>query len=203
MPRENSPKSWKTSQLLKSTVLEERSSFEDTNFLPRLQSQEHHMLRFIKSSVASKATVANDSRLVTQSHSKMSMQVQEQSSVLTKKSWEQLMESSEGGIIIRENPLSDNFTPASDILEKEPHLEVVSIMMADVTPEAAMERKINFLMKVVKEQYHEIAALKDQMKACETAESSKTPVVKTDDKGKSVLQENQTQQSISIASLSL
>ncbi|TYK04935.1 retrotransposon gag protein [Cucumis melo var. makuwa] len=49
-------------------------------------------------------------------------------------------------------------------------------MMADVTAEAAMaemERKINFLMKVV-EQDHEITALKDQMKACETAKLSKT-----------------------------
>ncbi|KAA0033819.1 ty3-gypsy retrotransposon protein [Cucumis melo var. makuwa] len=43
--------------------------------------------------------------------------------------------------------------------------------MVDVTAEATMaeiERKINFLMKVVEERDHEIAALKDQMKACET-----------------------------------
>ncbi|KAA0062087.1 retrotransposon gag protein [Cucumis melo var. makuwa] len=49
-------------------------------------------------------------------------------------------------------------------------------MMADVTAEAAMtemERKINFLMKVV-ERDHEVTALKDQMKACETAKLSKT-----------------------------
>ncbi|TYJ98328.1 ty3-gypsy retrotransposon protein [Cucumis melo var. makuwa] len=74
-------------------------------------------------------------------------------------------------------------------------------MIADVKSEAAMtkmERKINFLMTVIEERDHEITALKDQMKACEIAVSSKTSVVKTDDdKGKSVLQENQMQQSIS------
>ncbi|TYK04665.1 ty3-gypsy retrotransposon protein [Cucumis melo var. makuwa] len=41
------------------------------------------------------------------------------------------------------------------------------------------------------------------MKACETAESSKTPAVKANDKGKVVLQENQTQQSMSVTSLSV
>ncbi|KAA0039109.1 ty3-gypsy retrotransposon protein [Cucumis melo var. makuwa] len=96
------------------------------------------------------------------------------------------MESPKGKIIIKENPLFDNSTPASDLSEKESHLEVVSVVMVDVTPKAIMtemERKINFLMKVVKERDHEIVILKDQMKACETTESSKTLVVKTDDKG--------------------
>ncbi|KAA0032553.1 ty3-gypsy retrotransposon protein [Cucumis melo var. makuwa] len=63
-------------------------------------------------------------------------------------------------------------------------------MMADVTVEVAMaemERKIIFLMKAIEERDHEIAALKDQMKACETAKSSKTPTVKVDNKGKVVL----------------
>ncbi|TYK07547.1 ty3-gypsy retrotransposon protein [Cucumis melo var. makuwa] len=42
------------------------------------------------------------------------------------------------------------------------------------------------------------------MKACETAESSQTPVVKATDKGKNVVQENQPQQkSVSVASLSV
>ncbi|KAA0037105.1 ty3-gypsy retrotransposon protein [Cucumis melo var. makuwa] len=62
-------------------------------------------------------------------------------------------------------------------------------MMTDVTAEATMvemERKINFLMKVVEERDHEITALKDQMKACETTESSKTPTVKANDKGKAM-----------------
>ncbi|KAA0025726.1 ty3-gypsy retrotransposon protein [Cucumis melo var. makuwa] len=80
-------------------------------------------------------------------------------------------------------------------------------MMVDVTAEATiveMERKINFLMKVIEERDHEIAALKDQMKASETAESSQTPVVKATDKGKNVVQENQPQQqSVSVASLSV
>ncbi|TYJ99971.1 ty3-gypsy retrotransposon protein [Cucumis melo var. makuwa] len=73
------------------------------------------------------------------------------------------------------------------LIYKESHLEVVSVMMADVTTEAAVteiDRKINFFMKAVEEQDHEIAALKDQMKACETFESSKTPTIKADTKEK-------------------
>ena len=56
-------------------------------------------------------------------------------------------------------------------------------------------------MKFVEEREHEIAALKDQMKACETAESSKTSTVKADDKGKVILQENPTQHFIFVTSL--
>ncbi|KAA0058489.1 retrotransposon gag protein [Cucumis melo var. makuwa] len=62
------------------------------------------------------------------------------------------MESSKDGIIIRENPLFEASTPTSDLLEKESHLEVVSVMMVDVTVKAVMaeiERKINLLMKAV------------------------------------------------------
>ncbi|TYK20937.1 ty3-gypsy retrotransposon protein [Cucumis melo var. makuwa] len=110
------------------------------------------------------------------------MQEQEQGFVLKKKSLEQLIESPKGGIIIRDNHLFNNSTPASNLSDKESHLEVVFVMMRD----------------------HEIAALKDQMKACETTESSQTPVVKATDKGKNVVQENQPQQqSVSAASLSV
>ena len=79
-------------------------------------------------------------------------------------------------------------------------------MMTDVTIEATiveMERKINFLMKVIDKRDHSITAMKDQMKACETAESSKTHAAKVDDKGKAILQKNQTQQFISLTSLSV
>ncbi|KAA0032672.1 ty3-gypsy retrotransposon protein [Cucumis melo var. makuwa] len=158
---------------------------------------------------ASKSSAASDSYigLVTQSYLKRSMQEQEQGFFLKKKSLEQLIESPKGEIIIRDNPLFNNSTPASNLSDKESHLEVVSVMMVDVIAEATMtemERKINFLRKVVEERDHEITALKDQMKACETAESSQTPVVKAIDKGKNVMQENQPQQqSVSVASLSV
>ncbi|KAA0066688.1 ty3-gypsy retrotransposon protein [Cucumis melo var. makuwa] len=153
----------------------------------------------VSKKVASKSFAASDSYtgLVTQSHLKRSMQEQEQGFVPKKKSLEQLIESPKGGIIIRDNPLFNNSTPTSNLSDKQSHLDVVSLMMVDVTVEATMvemERKINFLMKVVEQQDHEIAALKDQMKACETTESSQTPVVKTTDKGKNVVQENQPQQ---------
>ncbi|KAA0059647.1 ty3-gypsy retrotransposon protein [Cucumis melo var. makuwa] len=65
--------------------------------------------------------------------------------------------------------------------------EVVSVMMANVTVEAAMtemERKTHFLMKVVEEQDHEIASLKNQMQTHETTESNKTLAIKADDKRK-------------------
>ncbi|TYK11266.1 ty3-gypsy retrotransposon protein [Cucumis melo var. makuwa] len=141
--------------------------------------------------VASKSSSTSDSYigLVTQSHLKRSMQEQEQGFVLKKKSLEQLIESLKGGIIIRDNPLFNNSTPASNLSDKESHLEVVSVMMVDVTAEATMaemERKINFLMKVVEERDHEITALKDQMKTYEITESSQTPIVKATDKGKNV-----------------
>ncbi|KAA0039179.1 retrotransposon gag protein [Cucumis melo var. makuwa] len=96
--------------------------------------------------------------------------------------------------------------PTSNLLDKESHLEVVSAMMVDVTAEATMaemERKINILMKTVEERDHEITDLKGQMKACEITKSGKTPAVKADNKGKTMLQENQMQQSISVASLSV
>ncbi|KAA0058183.1 ty3-gypsy retrotransposon protein [Cucumis melo var. makuwa] len=120
--------------------------------------------------VASKATVANDSYtgLITHSHSKRSRQEQEQSSVLLKKkSWEQLIKSPKGGSIIRETPLFNNSMPTSNLSDKESHVEVMSVMMTDVIAEATvveMERKINFLTKVVEERDHEIVALKDQMR---------------------------------------
>ncbi|KAA0061146.1 ty3-gypsy retrotransposon protein [Cucumis melo var. makuwa] len=82
------------------------------------------------------------------------MQEQEQGSVLKKKSLEQLIESPKGGIIIIKNPLFNNSTSGSNLSDKESHLEAVSVMMAYVTAEATMiemERKINFLKKVVKE----------------------------------------------------
>ncbi|KAA0041873.1 retrotransposon gag protein [Cucumis melo var. makuwa] len=53
-------------------------------------------------------------------------------------------------------------------------------MMANVI----IKRKINLVTKVVEEQDHEIALLREKMKTRETTESSQTPVTKTGDKGK-------------------
>ncbi|KAA0031636.1 ty3-gypsy retrotransposon protein [Cucumis melo var. makuwa] len=80
---------------------------------------------------ASKSYVASDSYtgLVTQSHLKGSMKEQEQGSVLKKKSLEQLIEYPKGGIIIKYNPLLNNSMPASNLSDKESHLEVVFVMM--------------------------------------------------------------------------
>ncbi|TYK05789.1 ty3-gypsy retrotransposon protein [Cucumis melo var. makuwa] len=91
--------------------------------------------------------------------------------------------------------------------KKEAHPDMMSVVMADITAEAAMtemERKINFLMKAVEERDHEITACREQMRTRKTAESSQTPIVKATDKGKNAVQENQPQQqSDSVASLSV
>ncbi|KAA0059902.1 retrotransposon gag protein [Cucumis melo var. makuwa] len=84
------------------------------------------------------------------------------------------MESPKAGIVIKENPLYDNSDSASSKSKKEAHPDVMSVMMADITIEAAMaemERKINFLMKAVEERDHEITTLREQMWTRETAES--------------------------------
>ncbi|TYK11759.1 ty3-gypsy retrotransposon protein [Cucumis melo var. makuwa] len=115
------------------------------------------------------------------------------------------MESPKAGIILKESHLYDNSDFASSNLKKEAHPDVMSVIMADITVDAAMvemERKVNFLMKVVEERDHEITALREQMRTRETTESSQTPVVKANDKGNNVVQENQPQQqSVSVASL--
>ncbi|TYK02864.1 retrotransposon gag protein [Cucumis melo var. makuwa] len=99
------------------------------------------------------------------------------------------MESSKVGIVLKENPLYDNSDSHSSKSKKKAHPDVMSIMMADKTTEAAMakmERKINFLVKVVEERDHEITALREQMLTRETIESSQTPIAKTTNKGKNV-----------------
>ena len=141
--------------------------------------------------VASKFSIASNAYTepVTRSRSKGIIQEQDQGSVIAQSILKQLMESPKGEIIIRENHLFDHSTSASNLSKQESDL-VVSFMMTDVTIEAAMakmERKINFLMKAVKERYHEISASRDQMKVCETTESSKTLATKANDKGKVVL----------------
>ncbi|KAA0048447.1 ty3-gypsy retrotransposon protein [Cucumis melo var. makuwa] len=130
-----------------------------------------------------------------------------QSSNVAQSILKQLMESPKAGIVLKENPLYDNSDSASNKSKKEAHPDVMSVMMADITVEAAMaelERKVNFLMKVVEERDHVITTLREQMRTRETAKSSQTPVVKATDKGKNVVQENQPQQqSVSVASLSV
>ncbi|TYJ97447.1 ty3-gypsy retrotransposon protein [Cucumis melo var. makuwa] len=119
----------------------------------------------------------------------------------------QLMESSKARIVLKENPLYDKFNYASSKSKKEAHSNVMPVMMTDIMAEAAMaetERKVNFLMKVVEEQDHEITTLREQMQTHEIAESSQTLVVKAIDKGKNVVQENQPQQqSVFVPSLSV
>ncbi|KAA0064298.1 retrotransposon gag protein [Cucumis melo var. makuwa] len=99
------------------------------------------------------------------------------------------MESPKAEIVNKENPLYDNSDSAFSKSKKKAHPNVMSVMIADITAEAAMtemERKINLLMKVVEERDYEITTLRAQMRICETAKSSQTSVVKASDKGKNV-----------------
>ena len=48
------------------------------------------------------------------------------------------MESYKAGIVIKENPLYDNSDSTSSKSKKEAHPDVISVMMADITVEAAM-----------------------------------------------------------------
>ncbi|KAA0042101.1 ty3-gypsy retrotransposon protein [Cucumis melo var. makuwa] len=64
------------------------------------------------------------------------------------------MESPKARIVLKENPLYNNSDSASSKSKKEAHPDVMSVMMANIKAEAAMvkmERKVNFLMKVVEE----------------------------------------------------
>ena len=58
------------------------------------------------------------------------------------------------GIVIKESPLYDNSDSTASRSKRETNLDVMFVIMADVTAEATMEkmeRKINFMMNVVKE----------------------------------------------------
>ncbi|KAA0051517.1 ty3-gypsy retrotransposon protein [Cucumis melo var. makuwa] len=68
---------------------------------------------------------------------------------------------------------------------------------------AELEKKVNMLMKVVEERDYEIASLKNHIESRDAAESSHKHTVKNTDKGKTVMQEIQPQNSTSIASLSV
>ncbi|KAA0060617.1 ty3-gypsy retrotransposon protein [Cucumis melo var. makuwa] len=127
--------------------------------------------------VVSKSSVASDGYTgpITRSCSKGITQEQDQGSDVAQSILKQLMESSKAGIVIKENPLYDNSDSTFSKSKKEAHPDMMSVMMVDITVEAAMsemERKVNFLMKVVEKQDHEIIALREQMRTRETTESS-------------------------------
>ena len=74
------------------------------------------------------------------------------------------MASSKARIVIKENLLYDNYNYASIKSKREAHLNVMYVMMVDVTFDVAMaymERKINLIMKVVEERDHEIVKRAD------------------------------------------
>ncbi|KAA0031663.1 retrovirus-related pol polyprotein from transposon tnt 1-94 [Cucumis melo var. makuwa] len=113
-------------------------------------------LRTPSKKVASNSSVASDAYTgpITRSRSKGITQEQDQGSNVAQSILKQLMESPKAGIVLKENHLYDNSDSASSKSKKEAHLDVMSAMMADITVEAAMvemERKFNFLMKVVEE----------------------------------------------------
>ena len=102
--------------------------------------------------------------LVTRSRSKRIIQEQDRGSAIVQSILKQLMESPTTEIVIKENYLCNDSNSASSKSKKEANPNVMSVMMVDVTVEAAMaemERKINLQMKVVDERDHEITTLKE------------------------------------------
>ncbi|KAA0033115.1 ty3-gypsy retrotransposon protein [Cucumis melo var. makuwa] len=115
---------------------------------------------------ASKSSIASEAYTgpVTPSHFQRISKEQTQGSAIAQSILKQLMESPKVGIVIKENSLYDNSDSTSSKSKGEAHPDVMPIMMSDVTTEAAMaemERKINFLMKVVEERDHKITSLRD------------------------------------------
>ncbi|TYK04209.1 ty3-gypsy retrotransposon protein [Cucumis melo var. makuwa] len=116
--------------------------------------------------VASKSPIASDAYTgsITRSRSKGITQEQNQGSNIAQSILKQLMESPKARIVFKENPLYDNSNSASSKSKKEAHPYVMFVMMVDIMAEATMaemERKVNFLMKVVEERDHEITALRE------------------------------------------
>ena len=89
--------------------------------------------------------------------------------------------------------------------EEVPHPNIMSVMVNGVdTSEnrmAELEKRVNMLMKALEERDYEIESLKNQIESHDAAESSHTHTIKSVDKGKTIMQESQPQNSTSIASL--
>ncbi|KAA0025793.1 ty3-gypsy retrotransposon protein [Cucumis melo var. makuwa] len=122
--------------------------------------------------------------------------------------WEQISKPPKGGIVIKENSMIDEHNLSFERSNEEvPHPNIMSVMVTDVnTSEDGMtelEKKVNMLMKAVKERDFEIASLKKHIESRDATESSHTHTIKNVDKGKAIMQESQPHNSTSIALLSV
>ena len=130
------------------------------------------------------------------------------SSEVAKNNWEQLSKPPKCGIIIKENVvINEQISSCKRSNEEMPHPNIMLVMVTGVgTSEDRMtelEKKINMLMKAVEEKDNEIASLKNHIERREAVESSHTHTVKNTDKGKTIMQESQPQNSTSTTSLSV
>ena len=89
--------------------------------------------------------------------------------------------------------------------EEVPHPNIMSVMVTNMdTSEdrmAELEKKVNMLMKAVEEKDFKIASLNNHIENCDVAKSSHHTLSNID-KGKTIMQESQPQNSTSITSLS-
>ncbi|KAA0039052.1 ty3-gypsy retrotransposon protein [Cucumis melo var. makuwa] len=120
--------------------------------------------------------------------------------------WEQFSKPPKGGIVIKENPVIDEHNSSSERSNEEtPHPNIMSVIATDVDTSdnrmTELEKKINMLMKAVEERDYEIASLKNHIESRDAAESSHTHTANNIEKGKTIMQESQPQNSTSIASL--
>ncbi|KAA0063235.1 ty3-gypsy retrotransposon protein [Cucumis melo var. makuwa] len=122
--------------------------------------------------------------------------------------WEQFSKQPKGGIIIKENLVINKHNSSFELSNEEtPHPNIMSVMATDMDTSGdrmtELEKKINMLMKAVEERDYEIAYLKNHVESHDATESSHTYTTNNADKGKAIMQENQPQNSTSIALLSI
>ncbi|TYJ95930.1 ty3-gypsy retrotransposon protein [Cucumis melo var. makuwa] len=109
---------------------------------------------------------------------------------------EQFSKPPKSGIVIKENFVIDGHNLSSEHSSEEmPYPNIMSIMVTDVSRSenkiAELEKKINMLMKVVKERDYEIAYLKNHIESRDAVKPSHTHTVNNVDKGKAIMQESQ------------
>ncbi|TYK09810.1 ty3-gypsy retrotransposon protein [Cucumis melo var. makuwa] len=138
----------------------------------------------------SKSSVASNTYIgpITHNRSKGITEEQDQGFVIVQSILKQLMESLKDGIVIKENPLYDNFDSSFSKSKKEAHPDVMSVIMADITTKVAMaeiEWKINLLMKVPTSEIPVVpwkrkpkAALAHFIETCENAGSKGDQLVR-------------------------
>ncbi|KAA0051097.1 ty3-gypsy retrotransposon protein [Cucumis melo var. makuwa] len=127
---------------------------------------------------------------------------------VAKNIWEQISKPPKAGIIIKENHVIDEHNSSFESSNEEvPYPNIMSVMVTDVDISEdrmiELEKMVNMLMKEVEERDFEIVSFKNHIEIRGVVESSHRHTVKNVDKGKTIMQERQPQNSTLIVSLSV